>query len=585
MAVPPFRVNALYDYNSKEVDDLKFSKGQIIKVTDEEDADWYFGEFKDDAGDKQEGLFPKNFVKIYEPETPPRPSRAARPKKELDQSAPLSEVEGAPSTAEPTEAEGIVSEAAPTSAIQQSISQSQQEEHLQNLPTQVSKNEIAPLFTSAQFIARPAPPPTSKASPPSNAENPGRGSFRDRINAFNKPAAPPVAPMKPSGLGTAGGSGFIKKPFVAPPPSKNAYLPPPREQPPQRISRRDDVSDVAAPISKGVENEELHAPPQAAPTTSDSEEQSKPASLKDRIALLQKQQMEQGARHAEASQKKEKPKRPPKKQVEQHEASAGHDEDAENETIEGTHSAETTVRPSRTRKSQEDTPLGSPNTGPARDLLNDPNDADQSAMGETEDGEELSTGRDDSDDKPLRKNTMPLHRPAQMPVQEADEEDNAEEDEAEEEDEEGELDPEVRRRMEIRERMAKMSGGMGMAGMFGPPGVLPSRTSTKQSLGSADRKASLDSGTAQEGEQIARAPPVPMMPMPGLQKIRGPEQQETSPEVSKEEEFVPKSIAPRHNSEAMPDIEDVQEEPMPPPRRSTERTAPAPLPQGKRLRI
>ena len=44
------------------------------------------------------------------------------------------------------------------------------------------------------------------------------------------------------------------------------------------------------------------------PNVPDEEEQPKPTSLKERIALLQKQQMEQASRHADAAQKKEKVK-------------------------------------------------------------------------------------------------------------------------------------------------------------------------------------------------------------------------------------------------------------------------------------
>jgi len=577
MAVPPFRVKALYDYNSKEEDDLKFPNGQLITVTDEEDADWYFGEYEDSSGSKQEGLFPKNFVKIYEPDTPPRPSRISRSKKELEPLVPMNKAEKDPSMEEP-EASSL--QAVPTSApIEESNVQTQPLEEVQKPPGQLPKTEASSAAPPASTTTKPAPPPSSKPAPPPTAEKPEMGSFRDRINAFNKSAAPPVAPKGPSGLGAAGGSGFIKKPFVAPPPSKNAYVPPPREPPPQRVYRREEDPDVVAPTSREVEHEKMLAPPQAAASTDDSEDQPKPTSLKDRIALLQKQQMEQAARHAEAGQKKEKPKRPPKKHVEQQDSTAGQEEEVEGEHLERMNSGDTTGRPSRPRKSREATPLGSPVAGPARDFLNDPNDADQSGIGETEEGEELSTGRDDSDEKPHRKSSMPLQRPLQAPVQEADEEDNAEEDDAEEEEDE-EVDPEVKRRMEIRERMAKMSGGMGMAGMFGRPSGLPSRTSTKQSSGSNERKASNNSVSGQAEEQASRAPPVPIMPMPGLQRVRSPEEHNYPHEVSKEVEDAPKSLAQGRDPEEMPDVEDMKGEPIPSPRRSTERAAPPPVPQG-----
>ncbi|KAK4691090.1 myosin tail region-interacting protein MTI1, partial [Lecanoromycetidae sp. Uapishka_2] len=579
MAVPPFRVKALYDYNSKEDDDLKFPNGQIISVTDEEDADWYFGEYQDDTGNKQEGLFPKNFVKIYEPETPPRPSRISRNKKELEPLAPASAEEKDYSTTEP-EASSPPS-VSTFGSIEQSNAPTQPLEDVQKPSVPSSKGE-AFSATPQPNTSKPVAPSAPKPGPPPAADKPAIGSFRDRINAFNKPAAPPVAPMKPSALGVAGGSGFVKKPFVAPPPSKNAYVAPPREPPPQKMYRREEDPDVVAQTQREAESEDMPVPPQAAPSTDESEDQPKPTSLKERIALLQKQQMEQAARHAETGQKKEKPKRPIKKHVEPQESIAGQDEDVEGEGLERINSGDTTHKPSRLRKSGEATPLASPVAGPVREFLNDPNDADHSAVGETEEGEELSTGRDDSDEKPRRKTSMPLQRPSQAPVQEADEEDNAEEDDVEEEEEEEEdVDPEVKRRMEIRERMAKMSGGMGMAGMFGHPGGLPSRSSTKQNSVANERKASNNSIPGQADEQSPRAPPVPVMPMPGLHKIQNPELNASPIEVSKEEEDVPRSVIQGREPEEMPDVEDMKEEPIPPLRRSTERAAPPPIPQDR----
>ncbi|KAJ4313893.1 assembly of actin patch protein, partial [Neodidymelliopsis sp. IMI 364377] len=57
-----YKVKAVYDYASPHDDDLSFSTGQIITVTEEEDADWYVGEYTDDAGTTHDGLFPRNFV-------------------------------------------------------------------------------------------------------------------------------------------------------------------------------------------------------------------------------------------------------------------------------------------------------------------------------------------------------------------------------------------------------------------------------------------------------------------------------------------------------------------------------------------
>src|SRR5947207_4344593 len=89
MSTLPFKVKAVYEYTSAHDDDLNFSNGQIITVTEEEDADWYYGEYVDGSGEKQEGLFPKNFVEKYEPAPPPRPIRTGRQKKEPEVSVPI----------------------------------------------------------------------------------------------------------------------------------------------------------------------------------------------------------------------------------------------------------------------------------------------------------------------------------------------------------------------------------------------------------------------------------------------------------------------------------------------------------------
>ena len=587
MATPPFRVKALYDYLSEEPDDLKFPNGQLITVTEEEDADWYYGEYEDSAGSKQEGLFPKNFVKIFEPETPPRPSRLSRSKKELEPPAASNEAEKDPGAQESEAHSPEAPSPFEDTSVPDEPMEASQKQFVQ--PSKMESPSAAPPAT------KPVPPVTSKPAPPPTPDKPSSGSFRDRINAFNKPAAPLVAPMKPSGLG-ASGSGFIKKPFVAPPPSKNAYVPTPREPPPQKMYRREEDPEIVAQTSREAENDNMPAQSQTAPSTDDAEDQPKPTSLKDRIALLQRQQMEQAARHAEAGQRKEKPKRPPKKQTEPQEMTLDQEEELGGDNLERMSSGDTTgkrsmdaARPStRPRKSREATPVGSPVAVASRELLSDPNDADQSGVGDTEDGEELSTGRDDSDEKPHRKSSMPSQRTPRAPIREADigdEEDNAEEDDAEEEEEEEDIDPEVKRRMEIRERMAKMSGGMGMAGMFGPPGGMPPKISTKQASGSSERKTSGNSASAQTDSPHSRAPPVPIMPMPGLHKVRSPEQDNYHPEVSKEEADVPKHIVQGRDPEDMPDVEDMKEEPVAPSRRSTERSAPPPVPQGNHSSI
>ncbi|KAL8937293.1 MAG: hypothetical protein Q9211_003764 [Gyalolechia sp. 1 TL-2023] len=81
----------------------------------------------------------------------------------------------------------------------------------------------------------------------------------------------------------------------------------------------------------------------------------------------------------------------------------------------------------------------------------------------------------------------------------------------------------------------------------------------------------------------SRAPPVPMMPMPGLTTVRSPEQ-DTTPkaEVTREdEEDIQMSVTQGRSPAEMPDVEDLKEEPVMPSRRSTERSLPPPVPHER----
>lgn len=583
MAAPHFRVKAIYDYSSPHDDDLGFSNGQIITVTDEEDADWYFGEYVDSSGKKRSGLFPKNFVNLYEPETPPRPSRHSRSRREMEASPAVGQAE---EVAKAEEAEGPAPQAQPVPPHSETTRDvAQPRAPAPPVAAQTPRSpEISPANASVDVSTKPFPLSTTKPAPPPVTEKPTTGSFRDRINAFNKPAAPPVAPMKPSGLGSSGGSGFVKKPFVAPPPSKNAYVPPPREAPPQKLYRREEDPEVAAQSSNGLGIGVSSAPSPGTALVNNEEDQPKPTSLKDRIALLQKQQMEQAAKHAEAGQKKEKPKRPSKKRVESQEETMEQLYPTEDSALERMNSAGTTGKRStdavrdeaqseaRTTTNSRDATLITSPTIPGRGFQSDANDADQSGAGDTE-GDELSTGREDSDEKPRSK--APAVQPHEPDVRD---ESDADEDEDEEE---PEMDPEVKRRMEIRERIAKMSGGMGMAGMFGPTPGMPPMASKKQNSGSSERKIAGKPMTAPTDDtSIARGPPVPVMHMPGMQRVRSPEQENTLLEVSKEEDDIPRSIVQGREPDEMPDVEDLGEHPVLPPRSATERSEPPPVPQG-----
>ncbi|MCJ1421586.1 hypothetical protein MMC32_007950 [Xylographa parallela] len=604
MTVPPFRVKAVYDYSSPHDDDLSFPNTQIITVTDEEDADWYYGEYSDSDGNKHQGLFPKNFVERYEPATPPRPSRPARPRKEAEPVATANDAIDQPSEKDDVANFEPVSSPRSTPVVEskdQSVSAYSKDPPVASQP---AKPEGLSRSVSEKAAEKPVVSGVPKAAAPSIMDKPSGSSFRDRIAAFNKSAAPPVAPMKPGGLGQAAGASFVKKPYVAPPPSRNAYVPIPREMPPQKAYHREEDPEVAEQVHDESEaTSTILSSPQITSTDDNGESQPKPTSLKERIALLQKQQLEQATRHAETP-KKEKPKRPPKKRMESHQSLGLTGLNAESEDSERVHIEEATsshpgeagneeTRPraqSITRhrsKSRGTTPLASP----IREYQNDPNDADQSGAGETEDGGDVSTERDDSDEKPKTRRSMPPQPISQRPTftesipnqgfdRPHEDDEGEDEDEDEEEEEEEEIDPEVKRKMEIRERMAKMSGGMGMAGMFGPPGGMPMMGPKKQKTSDSSTR-DRPSEQTHDSNDFTTARHQPVMALPGMQRVRSPDETEKRLEVSKEEESLVTSAAQGRAPEEVPDMEEVVQEFGHKPRQSEDRGVPPPVPQGR----
>ena len=561
------KVKAVYDYSSPHEDDLSFKVGQIISVTEEEGDDWYVGEYVDDSGNKHDGLFPRNFVEKYEPEPPPRPNRASRYK-------PLEQAAG--------------QTAPPTPVIPQ-----QEPEPAQHEEPELPKSQPPPLEVPAAAKTVPLPmsptspesassarapeafPPQPEAVKPSPAAKKGpppiavkSNAFRDRIAAFNAPAAAPPQPFKPSGAPAS----FIKKPFVAPPPSRNAYVPPVRETPQVKTYRRDEDPEIAERQTQdhdAAERAGLIA--HDTPNTQEGEEEDQPkVSLKERIALLQKQQQEQAERAA--AMHKEKVRRPPvKKRTESHE---GHVEDSEDTGLERVASGASRERGSMDHSRPPRVPhdIKSPESHHQhREHLSDANDADHSGAGETEDAEGESTSVEDDEDRAKRHPPLPS-RAVAAPSQELDvgDEQDVEEEEDEEEDE---MDAETRRKLELRERMAKMSGGMGMPGMFGgmPMGGLPPK-----------KKKSTIEKRAEEDEEHPLPPQrVAMFPMPGLPSVRSPEQEDRQFAVEKEDD-VPHPVTGSHTADEVPDVEDIAPQPV---QRTPTGERPPPLPTDSKFLI
>jgi hypothetical protein len=131
--------------------------------------------------------------------------------------------------------------------------------------------------------------------------------------------------------------------------------------------------------------------------------------------------------------------------------------------------------------------------------------------------------------------------------------------------------------MEIRERMAKMSGGMGMMGIFGPAGGMPSAsTARKPKPSSEESQRHASSGHGHE-ETAARAPPVPIMALPGLSRTKSPEAEGDEMESDTED---PSSRATPRGAVAPVMLQEETDAPSPPKRSSTGRSVP-PVPQGQ----
>ncbi|KAK8118989.1 uncharacterized protein PG998_003615 [Apiospora kogelbergensis] len=505
MASAPFKVKALYEYTSGHEDDLPFEIGQIITITEDDDPDWYGGEYLDASGVKQEGIFPRNFVEKYEPTAPPRPTRprkkdqpehTARP-----DAAPDSVPESAAEPAEPEEPYVPVEEEPPVAEpLSPRAPAPPVPKPVEPAPAAAPK---APAPTKPEpSIAQASPKaPAQARAPPPVSEKPA--SFRDRIAAFNKPAAPPVAPFKPSGLGS-GSSGFVRKPFVAPPPSRNAYVPPPKEAPTTKVYRRDEDPEIREKEAENLESAQQAGLIPASSQEGQDEDQPKPTTLKERIALLQKQQAEAAQRHSDAVAKKEKPKRPPPKKRTESEA-----------TLEGTaatpslgespmplerrdtESMDESIPPKQTLPTRRKSSKGYPEDG---------NEADMSGAGDATEGQEDDlTEREDSDTHPK----PPISRTATGATEKAATEEvapkEADEEEADDDDDE---DPETRRKEELRARMAKMSVHR----------LCPHRRVRKKKAPPTERRSSEQPEEgAPTGLPTAAAPPVPtMMALPGM---------------------------------------------------------------------
>lgn len=641
----PFKVKALYEYTSAHDDDLKFKGGQVINVTEEEGDDWYVGDYTDASGTKQEGMFPRNFVEKWEPEVPQRPVRGSRPKSEVVSSPPpppapvqKEEEEGE----EREESGGEQEEVPPPMPVS---SQPQQPPRIDPLAASSRQAEdvrspasaTQPEAPAAQADARAETPQAPQSSKPPPPVAPKSNAFKDRIAAFNKAEAAPIAPLQPGRGGQK--NDYIKKSFVAPPPSKNAYIPPVakqepihkpyiREEDPEIKARQE--QDRAAAEAAGLTGEaDAPAKPTAAAEggggEEDAEDAPKPLTLKERMALLQREQEAQRARQAEAGQKKKPPvKRPSESQRAPLSTEAGEEEGEEGDVEEAdaresvrspgaerrsldTGSREKAPRTSSSyRRSRPPPPPAEPMSPVSRaaepEILSGGEEADQSAAGDLTEDDAATLGgggMDDGDEKhPPRAisgmaptpggdgavSSPRAAAPAPPPRAEpdvGDEEDATESAEdgpaGEAEEEEEEVDEEEARKQRLRERMARLAGGQGAGGPFNPFGAPPppvappkKKTSTKERKATEEEESEPRSPVGQGPQMVAIPGMGAAPPVPGREKVQSPE-------------VVSQSVSRRSTKEINTEEDEEPQYAPPPPRRSMqeERGGVPPVPKGE----
>ncbi|KAH8146667.1 uncharacterized protein LAJ45_09350 [Morchella importuna] len=485
---PPFKVKALFDYSSPHDDDLNFPADEVITVTEEEDDDWYYGEYTDKAtGALKQGIFPKNFVERIVVELPPRPTRpgggARGPKKPADENtqqqqeeyggksppyqAPPPQDSSPPAPTVNTAAAG--SRPSTSSTIASPVAREAPKQMEVRSPPRVVE-EPRPVQVQQQEHSTPASPPSAprqtfnpRPQVPTSTEEKKTGgnkppppekpsSFKDRLALFNKVSTTPITPYNPHRPPV----NFIKKPFVAPPPSKNSYVPPPTQHT-QRPKRDEDSNYIRAEATEDTSRMSLDQ-------ERDKEEERPKLALKDRIALLQTQQLDPSGIPGG------KPKRPPKPKRTESDQTAG-----EGNTEETGHSLavqEESVQERRSFDSGRDHDMEEHEPAQRQkkslDIGHDDNTRAESSAG-------------DADASSIAEDQPPaVHRPRPNVPTREDKSDDGDDEGANDDtpdvasdDEEEEVDPEVARKLAIRERIAKMSGGMGMHGMFGPPMGIP----------------------------------------------------------------------------------------------------------------
>jgi hypothetical protein len=230
MSAPPFKVKAVYDYASPHDDDLNFPNGQIITVTEEEDEDWYYGEYTDASGAKKGNISETSSKDMNQRH---RRDRQKQPsEEEIDSTSAVTSSASAEREHDNPAQHKPTNEAGPPSEVSQSADKDT-ESSVPSPNTKLaaaadfSRSSEPPQAVSATKVAtKPTPQATSKLRH-QLAEKPTGGSFRDRIAAFNKPAAPqshhPSQEDQPRLVAQA-----LSEAIHCSSPSRDAYVPPAR---------------------------------------------------------------------------------------------------------------------------------------------------------------------------------------------------------------------------------------------------------------------------------------------------------------------------------------------------------------------
>lgn len=576
-SAPPFKVKAIFDYASPHDDDLNFPADEVITVTEEEDADWYYGEYTDrSTGALKQGIFPKNFVERIVVELPPRPSaRPAAKKKPVEehqhQEPPLQYDQPPPQTyaSPPTINTAASSSSRPSTAstVASPISAAPKPElrsppRVAEEPRQEERRAPAaspPQAPKPAFAPKPPQAEGQKAaggsSKPPPPEKPA--SFKDRLALFNKASAAPIAPYNPHKPPV----NFIKKPFVAPPPSKNSYVPPPTQHVP-KPKRDEDSNYIRAEASEDTSRRSVEQ-------ERDREEERPKLALKDRIALLQTQQLDPSGGLGGGKQKR--PPKPKRAESEQTMSEIGTEEIAHSAPIlEETYHERKSYDSARDPETEESTKKS---IDLARDDQSSAGDADASSVAEEHSVHRVrpSTATregksDDGDDEGANDDTPDVAS----------------------DDDDEEIDPEVARKIALRERIAKMSGGMGMHGMFGPPMGIPmgappaAPPKKKKSSGAKTQEHEEEEERPPTSHSTQAAPVALPFVMPRVQSPPVVEREESSEEeTARDTVGTGRKISDERSSDEEVDVEDLK--PMPPQSPPMHPLGPRPMPTSPKV--